>query len=115
MSAEATTLSTRRGVLTGAAAGLVAVIAHAVGRPLPARAVDGETITVGAFLAGTSGTYLQITASTGQAGFGGEQLGSGPGLAGYGHPGVRGKGTLGVKGYDGSAPLTILDPVNTGV
>jgi hypothetical protein len=53
---------TRRALLVGGIGGLVAMAASTLGRPLPTRAADGETVTVGSHLTAT--TYTSITNET---------------------------------------------------
>jgi hypothetical protein len=57
----ATATSTRRALLAGSVGALVAYVAHAVGRPLSARATDGDVIHVGDDLTATSVTKITNT------------------------------------------------------
>jgi hypothetical protein len=59
-----TTASTRRALLAGSLGALAAYFAQALGRPLAARATDGDVIHVGDELSATSVTKITNTANT---------------------------------------------------
>jgi len=54
----------RRAVLAAALGGVGALVAQALGRPLPARGANGQAITVGGSFTGTSTTRLENTTAT---------------------------------------------------
>ena len=85
----------RRTLIVGALGGFVAWAASAIGRPSRLQATNGDAITVGGTLTGTSATWLTNTNSGGDA-FHAYALGSGTAVFGI-------SGTsIGVKGQSGS-------------
>ena len=57
----------RRAILAASLGGAAALVASALGKPLPADAANGDTVTVGSDLSGTATT--RITATGDNAGF----------------------------------------------
>src|SRR5262245_4721740 len=65
MAIDPTVARSRRAILAASVGGAAALVAGALGRPLPARAANGDTVTVGGSFSGTSPTA--ITSSAGDA------------------------------------------------
>jgi hypothetical protein len=88
----------RRAVLTAAAAGAIGALAHALGRPDPMAAADGDAVIVGGAHDGSSETSISVDGAT--AAIHGTSE-SGPGVKGSGGTGVMGEGTSGGGGQIG--------------
>jgi hypothetical protein len=88
--------STRRALLAGSLGALVAYVAHALGRPLSARATDGDVIHVGDELSASSVTKITNTANNETVieavGLGGGVIGRGSSEGYYGVLGSNGSG-----------------------
>jgi hypothetical protein len=63
MAIDTTAPRSRRALLVGAAGGLAALAAQALGRPLPARAANGDPVLLGKSNLGTDVTYIVNTSS----------------------------------------------------
>jgi hypothetical protein len=69
MTAETqSTPSSRRALLAAGLGGIVAVVAHALGRPLPVRATDGQAVLAGQDNSATTTTSVTTNAGSGLAG-----------------------------------------------
>ena len=101
---EASAPASRRAVLAAGLGGLVAYVAHALGRPLPARATHGD-VHLGAVNDGASTTAIRSSTGDGVAGgfvAGSEHYWPDAGVVGGSSVvGVRGDGHPGILGYGG--------------
>lgn len=120
-----TTVRTRRSIIAAAATASVAALASSLGRPLPARAVNGDPLRVGATgNAATAATVLSTTAGTGMSivtedatysgvvGIASSKSGFGNGVVGFadGHgSGVVGESMPATLGNHGVAGITHSD------
>ncbi len=111
MTTELDMARTRRAVLAAALGAGAATVAAAVARPLPARADNGDTVTVGGSFTGTGSTTIDVGGNTGAVAFVGRgdglgllgQSDVGGGVRGEGTTyGVHGEGAIGVEGETGS-------------
>lgn len=143
MATSTTIPHSRRALLAAAAGGAAALVAGALGRPAPTRATDGDVVTVGGYLTGTSTTSIDNTSgntsnvfqastngtgsaifahSAGGTGVYGTTWGTGQAAVfGYtpgGGVGVRGVGysdAPGVMGSSSTLPGSSAIPTKTGV
>jgi hypothetical protein len=103
----------RRAILAALGGGVAALVANAIGRPLPIRAADGDPVNVGAAETGTTETSITVTGAA--TAFRGESA------QGYGLRGVSSEATVdnakstGVVGIAGSATNAEPDTHQTGV
>ena len=101
---------TRRSLLAAALGAGIGTIASALGRPLPANAADGTTVTVGRLLTGSASTAIDIRAAgNGNVAFAAASHG-GIGVAGISDTGigVQGNSTAGT-GIKGLGPAAGVD------
>jgi hypothetical protein len=103
----------RRAILAALGGGVAALVAQALGRPLPLRAADGDAVNVGA--AETGATETSITVTGAATAFRGQSA-QGHGLVGVSSEGSvdNAKGT-GVVGIAGPATNAEADTHQTGV
>ena len=94
----------RRALLAGGLGGLAALVASALGRPLPASATDGDVIHVGDELSGTSVTRISNLGGTAPVLYGESSKGIGVLGSSDSSSGVRGESAtnVGVHGYSTS-------------
>jgi hypothetical protein len=107
MTVDDAPLRTRRALLTGGFGGAVALVAAALGRPLPGQAADGDAIHVGDEIEATKATVIRATGATALVGVSDDP--EEPGLQGLATSsigpsvGVRGRSAggfgAGVAGY----------------
>lgn len=111
MTTETSAPRSRRALLAASVGGLVAFAVSALGRPVPTRGADGDTVTVGGSFTGTTKTIIENTSAVdGQAaiiGHASAASGGTHGLAGYSDStdgiGVYGEAAIGVWGRSDSA------------
>src|SRR5262245_47631815 len=104
MTVDTATPRSRRAILAASLGGAAALVANALGRPLPAEAANGDTMHVGGEYTSTAVTYIENSAS-GDPGI--AFWGASPASVGvYGSSsatsGVVGEGPEGVHGYGGT-------------
>jgi hypothetical protein len=104
---------TRRAVLAALGGGLAALVAQAIGRPLPARAVDGDVVNVGAAESGATETSITVAATA--TAFRGQSA-EGYGLKGVSSAASSAEATnTGVYGLAGAGTNAQDDTRQTGV
>jgi hypothetical protein len=109
MSIDDNKSSSRRSLLAGAAVGVGALAATAVGRPVPARADDGQAVLQGVFNTSQSTTTVAINSATSNDAFVGAANNNGTGLWGS-SPGGSGVKATTTSGY----ALQTLGRLNIG-
>jgi hypothetical protein len=103
----------RRAILAALGGGFAALVAQAIGRPLPARAVDGDAVNVGA--AETGSTETSITVAGAASAFRGQSA-DGIGLKGVSSTALSAEPTnTGVYGLAGAGTNAQDDTRQTGV
>jgi hypothetical protein len=103
----------RRAILAALGGGVAALVAQALGRPLPARAANNDPVTVGNPFTGTTETSITVTGNA--TGFRGRSA-SGLGLKGVSDAGAGGGPTnTGVYGQSGPSTNAATDTTSTGV
>ena len=95
--------TTRRTVLTAAAAGVGGWLAAAIGRASPVAAADGDVVNVGESLTGANTTVFTVPTESYSALWGKSTATQGAGVGIRGDSGSTGAGSAGVWGNGGSA------------
>jgi hypothetical protein len=115
-------MRSRRALLVAGLGAVAATAVGAIGRPLAAKAADGDPILVGDTVFGTGSTRIVSSSNNGGT-FEADCTTDGYGLlgasaGGLGVLGVNQDGAIdgiGVKGRSGSVPVNVADPIKTGV
>jgi hypothetical protein len=116
-SATLTSATTRRAVLAGTLGALGAYLAQALGRPLAARATDGDIIHVGDDLTAATTTKISNSINAGTALWGSCDLGWGVRGSSTSNTGVGGDSAsgTGVYGYSNGAGYGVVGYSNSSV